>query len=51
MPKKIAIWLLIAFLIFYLVTQPDGAAGIVNGIIGGITDGFAGLGRFLNGLS
>ena len=51
MPKKIAIWTLIAFLIFYLVTQPDGASDIVTGILGGFKSMFEGLGRFLNGLS
>lgn len=51
MPKKIAIWALIAFLVFYLVTQPQGASDIVSGIAGGIAGGFEGLGRFLNGLS
>lgn len=51
MPKKIAIWALIAFLIFYLVSQPEGASNIVTGIAGGIASGFEGLGRFLNGLS
>ena len=51
MPKKIAIWALVAFLIFYLVTQPDGASDIVSGIAGGIASGFEGLGKFLNGLS
>lgn len=51
MPKKIAIWTLIAFLVFYLVTQPAGAANIVSGIAGGIAGAFEGVGRFLNGLA
>lgn len=50
MPKKIAIWALIAFLVFYLVTQPTQAAGIVSGIAGGIAGGFEGVGRFLSSL-
>lgn len=51
MPKKILIWALVAFLIFYLVTNPDNASSIVRGIAGGIAGGFRGVGEFLSGLA
>lgn len=51
MPKKIVIWALVAFLVFYLVTQPGSSAHIVRGIAGGIAGMAHGLAAFLGGLA
>ncbi|MGH3095435.1 MAG: hypothetical protein ACRDMV_05475 [Streptosporangiales bacterium] len=51
MPKKIIVWGLVAFLVFYLVTQPEGSANIVRSIAGGLADAADGLARFMSNLS
>lgn len=31
--KKTVVWLLIAFAVFYIITQPSQLANIINGIV------------------
>lgn len=50
MPK----WLkfgLIAFAVFYVVTQPKSAAGIVDSIINGLKTAAIGFGQFISSLT
>lgn len=44
--KKVVTWLVIAFVAFYLITNPEEAAGAVRGAGGLIGDGFEALIRF-----
>lgn len=43
-------YILIAFLAFYLLTQPESAAGVIHSGLGGIMDGAESLSRFVNAL-
>ncbi|MBM7790486.1 hypothetical protein [Tenggerimyces flavus] len=45
--KKIVGWLAIALVAFYLITNPDDAAGAVRGIGGFISDAFQSIIAFL----
>jgi len=47
---KLAGWLAAAFAIYYLVTDPDGAAGVVLGILGALRDAAASLSQFASHL-
>lgn len=51
MPKKILLWAVVAFLIFYLVTQPQGSANIIKGVAGGLAGVARGLAQFVGNLS
>lgn len=33
MLRKIITWAIVIFLAFYFLTQPDGAAGVINGLL------------------
>ena len=46
MITRIAGWALVAFLAYYLLTNPDGAAGVVLGILGGLQHAAAALSQF-----
>jgi hypothetical protein len=46
--KKVVTWLVIAFVAFYLVTNPEEAGGAVRGAGGLIADGFEALIEFFN---
>jgi hypothetical protein len=48
--KKILSWGLLAFLIYYIVTQPDNAAGIFRALGGGLKNIAVGLGHFVGSL-
>lgn len=48
--KKYLTWALIAFVIFYLVTSPAGAAHVVHGALGGLSALGESLSRFVNAL-
>lgn len=48
--KKILTWVLIAFVVFYLVKQPDNAAGVVQSVAGGLGDAASSLSAFVNSL-
>jgi hypothetical protein len=51
MPKKAIKWTAIALLIFYVVTQPANAAGIVRSIGNGLQSAAVGFGQFINNLT
>lgn len=50
MPKKFLIWGAIAFVIFYIFTSPDGAAGVVRSALGSLGDLGDSFAQFLNGV-
>lgn len=43
-------WAGIAFLVFYVLKSPSGAAGTVNGILGGLESAGGSLATFVNGI-
>ena len=43
-------WLAVAFAVWYLLTDPDGAAGVVLGILGALRDAAASLSQFASHL-
>jgi hypothetical protein len=49
-PKKLLIWLVIAFAAFYLFTQPEGAAHAVGGAFSAVGDAFGSVITFLSTL-
>ncbi|GAB1817484.1 hypothetical protein [Herbidospora sp. RD11066] len=46
--KKLLTYVAIAFVIFYLFTQPQGAAGAVRGVFEAIGNGAEALAQFFN---
>jgi hypothetical protein len=50
MIKKILTWGGLAFLIFFVVTQPDQAGGVVRSLAGGLGDIGNGLGGFISNI-
>jgi hypothetical protein len=40
----------IAFLVFYLLSQPEGAARVVNNALDGLDDAGTSLATFVNGI-
>ena len=50
MPKKLLIWLVIAFAAFYLFTQPENAAAAVGGAFSAVGDAFGSVITFLSAL-
>ncbi|MDX6258905.1 MAG: hypothetical protein QOH84_593 [Kribbellaceae bacterium] len=50
MPKKLLIWLVIAFAAFYLFTQPENAANAVGGAFSAVGDAFGSMITFLSAL-
>jgi thiosulfate reductase cytochrome b subunit len=48
--KKVAAWLLIAFVLFYVLSAPESSAGIVRSAIDGLEDAAGSLSRFLQSL-
>jgi hypothetical protein len=48
--RKVMTWLAIAGIAYYLVTQPQGAAGVVRGIGAFLQQGFQALIQFLSGV-
>lgn len=49
--KKALLWLLIAFLVYYVVTKPQASAGAVSGAVNGIKRLFSALGEFFAALT
>lgn len=49
--KKALLWLLLAFLVYYLVTKPEASAAAVTGAIDGIHRLFLAFGRFFSALA
>ncbi|HUC24661.1 MAG TPA: hypothetical protein VMA73_18280 [Streptosporangiaceae bacterium] len=50
MLPRIIGWALVAFVVFYLVTNPDGAAGFVHSILDGLRNAGNSLSRFVDHL-
>jgi hypothetical protein len=48
--KKYLTWALIAFVIFYLLNSPNGAAHVVHNALGGLVSAGNSLSRFVNAL-
>jgi hypothetical protein len=50
MVKKVLTWAGIAFVIYYLATNPGGAANVVDGVINWLRSAANSFGSFLNGI-
>ena len=50
MLPRIIGWALVAFVVYYLVTNPDGAAGFVHSILDGLRHAGDSLSEFFNHL-
>jgi hypothetical protein len=50
MLKKIITWAIVIFLAFYLLTQPTGAANVINNLLGFLKDAGNSLATFVNSL-
>jgi hypothetical protein len=48
--KKWLTWAVIAFVIFYLLNSPNGAAHVVHNALGGLVSAGNSLSRFVNAL-
>lgn len=48
--RRVIAWLLLAFIIFFIVTQPETAASLVRSIFEGITDAVSALAAFFASL-
>lgn len=48
--KKLGIWVGIAFVVFYLITQPTNAADAVNGAVGWVQSAANSLSTFVASL-
>jgi hypothetical protein len=49
--KKLITWLLVAFLVFYIVTKPGEAANVLRSIGNGLKAIAIGMGNFVSGLA
>lgn len=49
--KKALLWLVVAFFVYYLVTQPEASAGAVSDAARGIGDFLRAIGRFFSALT
>jgi hypothetical protein len=47
---KIIRWAIVLFIIFYVATQPSGAAGVVHHIYNGLHDAASSMATFVNSL-
>jgi hypothetical protein len=50
MLRKIITWAIVIFLVFYLLTQPQGAANVINGLLNLLKDAGNSLATFVNSL-
>jgi hypothetical protein len=50
MLKKILTWAAIAFVIYYLATNPSGAAGVVDNVLKWLKEAGNSLAQFLNNI-
>jgi hypothetical protein len=48
--KKYLTWALLAFVVFYLLNSPTGAAHVVHNAVGGLASAGNSLSRFVNSL-
>lgn len=49
--KRALMWLLVAFLVYYIVTRPEASAGAVTNAINGLHRLFTSIGRFFSALA
>lgn len=49
--KKALMWLLVAFLVYYIVTRPEASASAVSNAIAGLHRLFTSIGRFFSALA
>ncbi|WP_165964514.1 hypothetical protein [Actinomadura sp. KC216] len=49
--KKYATWVAVAFVAFYVINQPDGAAQSVENVAGGLASAAGSLATFVNALA
>jgi hypothetical protein len=49
-PKKILLWTVVIFAVFYLITQPESAASAVRTAVAWVGDAFASIATFLSSL-
>jgi hypothetical protein len=47
---KIIRWAIVLFIVFYVATQPAGAAGVVHHLYNGLHDAGNSMARFVNSL-
>jgi len=50
MMKKLITWAIVLFLVFYVATQPTGAAGFVHHFYNGLHSAANSMARFVNSL-
>jgi hypothetical protein len=50
MLRKIITWLIVLFVIFYVATEPSGAAGVVHHAYNGLHEAASSLATFVNSL-
>lgn len=50
MLRRIITWAIVLFIIFYIATQPAGAAGIVHHAYNGLHDAASSMATFVNSL-
>jgi hypothetical protein len=50
MLKKVLTWAIVLFIIFYVATEPSGAAGLVHHAYNGVHDAATSLATFVNSL-
>ena len=50
MLKKIITWAIVIFIIYYVATEPSGAAGVVHSIYNGLHQAATSMAEFVNSL-
>lgn len=50
MIRKLAMWAAVAFVAYYLISDPHGAAGAVHGALAGLKHAGSSLSSFVSGL-
>ena len=49
--KKYAGWLAIAFVLFFMITEPTGASSVIHSALHGLGRAFTGLSSFVTSLT
>jgi hypothetical protein len=50
MLRRVITWGIVIFIIYYLISDPSGAANVVHSILNGLTDAGRSLARFVSSL-
>jgi len=48
--RKVILWALVIFIVYYLATDPDGAAGFLRTALHGLQDAGNSMSKFVNKL-